>query len=139
VFTRSTDALISFLISLAAWALRCASCPHFSRHHGKAAPLFASPGRFNGGIQSKDVRLECDTFDNVDDIRDFAGTVGNRLHGVDDAIDHFSAARSSTRTGGQLSAKPNIPRGAVFQFSLFSRADNPLGRTGADPEAPPTR
>ena len=40
--------------------------------------------------------------------------------------------------GGRLSAKPNVPRGAVFQFTLPACADNPLG-TGADPEAPPTR
>jgi PAS domain S-box-containing protein len=39
---------------------------------------------------------------------------------------------------GRLSAKPNLPRGAVFQFTLPACADNPLG-TGADPEAPPTR
>ncbi|WNC94904.1 AAA family ATPase [Paraburkholderia sp. FT54] len=41
--------------------------------------------------------------------------------------------------GGQLSAKPNVPRGAVFQFSLPAHADNSLGGAGADPEAPPTR
>jgi C4-dicarboxylate-specific signal transduction histidine kinase len=40
--------------------------------------------------------------------------------------------------GGQLSARPNVPRGAVFQFSLPAHADNPLG-TGTGPEAPPTR
>jgi signal transduction histidine kinase len=41
--------------------------------------------------------------------------------------------------GGQLSAKPNVPRGTVFQFSLPAHADNPLGEAGADPEVPPTR
>ncbi|WNC89130.1 ATP-binding protein [Paraburkholderia sp. FT54] len=41
--------------------------------------------------------------------------------------------------GGRLSAKPNVPRGAVFQVSLPAHADNPLGGAGADPEAPPTR
>ncbi|CAB3797002.1 Adaptive-response sensory-kinase SasA [Pararobbsia alpina] len=41
--------------------------------------------------------------------------------------------------GGRLSAKPNVPRGAVFQFSLPAHADNPLGGAGADPEAPPMR
>jgi PAS domain S-box-containing protein len=35
--------------------------------------------------------------------------------------------------GGQLSAKPNVPSGAVFQFSLPAHADNPLGGVGADP------
>ena len=32
--------------------------------------------------------------------------------------------------GGQLSAKPNVPRGTVFQFSLPAHADNPLGDGG---------
>jgi hypothetical protein len=57
----------------------------FSDNHGKAALLFASPGCFNRGIQrvwSQDVRFECDTFDNVDDFRDFARTVGDLVHGV---------------------------------------------------------
>jgi PAS domain S-box-containing protein len=40
--------------------------------------------------------------------------------------------------GGRLSAKPNVPRGAVFQFTLPACADTPMG-TGAEPEAPPTR
>jgi PAS domain S-box-containing protein len=40
--------------------------------------------------------------------------------------------------GGQLSAKPNMPRGTVFQFALPACADNPLGM-GTAPEAPPTR
>ncbi|WP_246257755.1 trifunctional serine/threonine-protein kinase/ATP-binding protein/sensor histidine kinase [Pararobbsia alpina] len=35
--------------------------------------------------------------------------------------------------GGRLSAKPNVPRGAVFQFSLPAHADNPLGGAGTDP------
>ena len=29
--------------------------------------------------------------------------------------------------GGRLSAKPNVPRGAVFQVSLPAHANNPLG------------
>jgi signal transduction histidine kinase len=40
--------------------------------------------------------------------------------------------------GGKLSAKPNVPRGVVFQFSLPAHANNPLGGPGADPQAPPT-
>jgi PAS domain S-box-containing protein len=40
--------------------------------------------------------------------------------------------------GGRLSAKSNVPRGAVFQFTLPAHADNPFG-AGADPKALPTR
>jgi signal transduction histidine kinase len=40
--------------------------------------------------------------------------------------------------GGRLSAMPNVPRGAVFQFTLPACADNSFG-AGVDPEAPPTR
>jgi C4-dicarboxylate-specific signal transduction histidine kinase len=40
--------------------------------------------------------------------------------------------------GGRLSAKPNLPRGAVFQVTLPAHADNRFG-AGADAEAPPTR
>jgi PAS domain S-box-containing protein len=42
--------------------------------------------------------------------------------------------------GGHLSAKPNVPRGAVFQFTLPAHADNPHWEGPAlDPEAPLTR
>jgi PAS domain S-box-containing protein len=40
--------------------------------------------------------------------------------------------------GGRLSAKPNLPRGAVFQCTLPACVDTSLG-TGAGSEAPPTR
>jgi C4-dicarboxylate-specific signal transduction histidine kinase len=40
--------------------------------------------------------------------------------------------------GGRLSAKPNLPRGAVFQITLPAHADNRFG-AGAHAEAPPTR
>jgi C4-dicarboxylate-specific signal transduction histidine kinase len=40
--------------------------------------------------------------------------------------------------GGRISALPNVPRGAVFQFTLPAYPDNTLG-TGTDPKAPPTR
>jgi PAS domain S-box-containing protein len=38
--------------------------------------------------------------------------------------------------GGQLVAMPNVPRGAVFKFSLPAHADKPLGGTVVDPDAP---
>jgi C4-dicarboxylate-specific signal transduction histidine kinase len=40
--------------------------------------------------------------------------------------------------GGRLSVKPNVPRGAVFQFTLRACANDPLG-IGTDQKAPPTR
>jgi C4-dicarboxylate-specific signal transduction histidine kinase len=40
--------------------------------------------------------------------------------------------------GGRISALPNVPRGAVFQFTLPAYPDNTLG-TGTVPKAPPTR
>jgi len=40
--------------------------------------------------------------------------------------------------GGRLSAKSNVPRGAVFQFTLRACADDPLG-IGTAQKAPPTR
>jgi signal transduction histidine kinase len=42
--------------------------------------------------------------------------------------------------GGRLLAKPNLPRGAVFQVILPALADTRFGAgAGADAEAPPTR
>jgi signal transduction histidine kinase len=38
--------------------------------------------------------------------------------------------------GGRLLAKPNVPCGAMFQFTLPACADNPSG-SGADSKAPP--
>jgi PAS domain S-box-containing protein len=40
--------------------------------------------------------------------------------------------------GGRISAKPNVPRGAVFQFTLPAHPDSTF-TLGADPESPPTR
>ena len=76
---------------------------HFTSHHGKAAPLFAGAGRFDGGIQRQDVGLEGDAINHANDVVNFAAGVGDALHAVHHLFNHGPAVRSGLgRLGGQL-------------------------------------
>ena len=66
---------------------------HFRSHHREAATLLAGARRFHGRIQRKDIGLKRDTVDNRNDVRDFARTFLNLIHGGNDFAHHLPAVR----------------------------------------------
>ncbi len=64
---------------------------HLACHDRKTAPLLSRARRFYRRVQRQNVSLEGNTVDNADNVSDFFRTVGNFVHGVYYAVDHFAA------------------------------------------------
>ena len=67
---------------------------NFAGDHGKAAPLFASAGRFDCSIERQDIGLESDTVNHRNDVDDFVGRGADRGHGRDHRS-HLATATAS--------------------------------------------
>ncbi|MNQ74205.1 hypothetical protein D3C85_889590 [compost metagenome] len=82
---------------------------HLARHHGESLARLARARSLHRGVQCQDVRLKGDAFDDGDDVRDLARTVGDAVHGIDDLPDrHAAAPRNVHAAGRQLVSLPRI-------------------------------
>ncbi len=102
VFTRLTDSAISPSISLAARALRLASCA--LRWQPPRSPgLFAGARRFDRGVERRDVGLEGNAVDQGGNFGDTLRTAGDIAHGADHVFHQLAALLRGLRgVGGQL-------------------------------------
>ncbi len=64
---------------------------HLGGDHGKAATLFAGPGRFHGRVQGQDIGLEGDAVDDADDLFDLARRRVDGVHGLHHLADDLAA------------------------------------------------
>ncbi len=65
---------------------------HLLRHDSKALAGLARACRLNASIQRQKVRLKGDAVDDGDDVGDFAGGMGNGVHGGDGAVNDLAGA-----------------------------------------------
>ena len=65
---------------------------HLRCHHREAAPLFAGPRCFDGGIQCQDVGLERDAINHADDVDNFFGRGIDGTHGIDHLLHNVAAS-----------------------------------------------
>ena len=105
---------------------------YLGRHHGKAAALFAGPGRLDGRVQRQDVGLERDPVDDADNVGDFLRRVFDRAHRLDHLRHHRAAPRRHLRgvqrqPVGLLAAADVLPDGAG---QLLHRRGGLLERAG---------
>ncbi|MNL10745.1 hypothetical protein D3C87_1315540 [compost metagenome] len=70
-------------------------CAHFIGHHGKAAPVLAGAGGFDGRVERQQVGLFGDAADHVQYLADFPdvpGQFGHRLGRPGDLLNHGADA-----------------------------------------------
>ena len=96
---------MSFLISLAAAAERCARLRTSLGDDREAATLLAGTRRFDRSIQRQQVGLERDLVDDADDVADAPRRAGDRLHRRHDLADDFVAARRRRRARPRPAAR----------------------------------
>ena len=118
-------------------ALRQAA--HFAGHHGKAAPLFAGPGRFHGGVQRQDVGLKGNAVDHTDDVHDLVRGTVDGVHRLDHLRHHIApldrhAGRRKRQLVGLAGVVGVLPHGAGQLFhrrgGFFQRAGLLFGARG---------
>ena len=79
---------------------------HFFRHHREPAALLAGAGRFHGSVESKNIGLERDLVDGIDDGAHLLGTVVDAAHGLDHGIHGLAAAAGIA--GGTVGQLPRL-------------------------------
>src|SRR3990172_5442646 len=92
--------------------------PHFFGHHGKPSACVSGPGRLNGRVQGKQIRLVRYLFDDRDDLADLLGALakaldepGHAAHGAGDAL------HALERPGQGLAARLGLVNGTLADAS----------------------
>src|SRR5258708_10880119 len=94
---------------------------HFGRNHGESAAMVSRARRLNGGVEGQDIRLECETVDDADDVGDLAGCRGDFIHRPYDL--RYGRAAIAGNFGG-------VRRESIGRMSLFAGTANDLGDFG---------
>ena len=88
---------------------------HFGRNHGEAAPGFASPRRFDGGIEREQRGLSRDLRDQIDDIADRGRGFAQAVHDVPGFLG------GSAGLIGELAGVAHLRADAVRRLGEFFR------------------
>ena len=101
-----SDQFLNFLCSVCA-ALR--QTAHFARDHSKTAPLFTGSCGFHGSVQGQNIRLECNSVDDGNNVGNLGAAGVDALHRLNDFRDHLAAlGRHSGCIDRQLVGRPCI-------------------------------
>ena len=76
---------------------------YFTRHHRKAAALFAGAGSFHRSVQREDIGLKGDTVDHADDVGNTLARSGDVIHRADHLANGCATGSGRfARVAGQL-------------------------------------
>jgi len=113
--TLSTESPIRSLDLLGRRGRALRQIAHFTGHHRESRPCSPARRRFHRGVQRQDVGLECDAFDDADDVDDLLRAGADRGHGLHHIADHLTAPDRDIRGVSPPAGWP------AWRFSAFCR------------------